>query len=76
MYDPRYLAQVRKGRAGERFGPDIREIAKVIFLEVTACPHVLEVLKRIEAEYPALSFSDFVDATRLANIIGQQRGTA
>jgi hypothetical protein len=74
MYDQRYLA--RKGRAGERFGPDVKAVAKTLFVNLALCPHVLEVLKQIDAEHPTLTFADFLDAVRLADIIERQRGNA
>jgi hypothetical protein len=76
-YDQRYLEQVRRNRAAaERFGPHVKAVAKTIFLELSLCSHALEVLKRIDAEYPDLRFSDFVDAARLIDIFERQRGNA
>jgi hypothetical protein len=65
-----------QGRKDGRFGPHVKAVARILFLELTLCPHVLEVLKRIDAEHPALSFADFLDAARLADIIERQRGDA
>jgi hypothetical protein len=69
LHEPPDLTQGHNGR----FGPHVKAVAKTIFLELALCPHVLEVLKQIHAEHPGLTFSDFVDAARLADLLERQR---
>jgi len=70
--DDHRLNQDRNGR----FGPHVKAVAKILFMNLGLCPHVLEVLKQIDAAHPALSFADFVDAARLAEIIEREKNAA
>ena len=44
------------------------DIADTVHAQLIVCPHVVAVLKTINAKYPALSFGEFLTAVRLVEL--------
>jgi len=60
--------------AHRRFPPHVIELANLVHAELTACPHVVEILRSVDRRFPSLSFKDFVAAMRLVELAGREPG--
>jgi hypothetical protein len=53
------------------------DIANTVHAELVVCPHVISVLKTINAKYPSLPFGTFLTAMRLVELATREpRGNA